>query len=75
MVLKNLNEEAQIIVVLLGNMWAQQWGNIYDLVEPYPNRVGVDATPAMIEQVRVDLLTKVQFIGPQPLGQGVAGQN
>ena len=21
---------------LLGNMWAQEWGNIYDLVEPYP---------------------------------------
>ena len=21
---------------LLGNMWAQQWGEIYDLVEPYP---------------------------------------
>jgi peptidyl-dipeptidase A len=21
---------------LLGNMWAQQWNNIYDLLEPYP---------------------------------------
>ena len=23
---------------LLGNMWAQQWGEIYPLVEPYPRR-------------------------------------
>ena len=37
--------------MFLGNMWAQQWGNIYDLVEPFPNKAGVDATPAMIEQV------------------------
>jgi peptidyl-dipeptidase A len=27
---------------LLGNMWAQEWGNIYDLVEPYPKAVSLD---------------------------------
>jgi peptidyl-dipeptidase A len=25
---------------LLGNMWAQEWGNIYDLVAPYPKAEG-----------------------------------
>ena len=27
---------------LLGNMWAQQWDGIYDLVEPYPNQGSLD---------------------------------
>jgi hypothetical protein len=25
---------------LTGNMWAQQWGNIYDLVEPFYKNAG-----------------------------------
>jgi peptidyl-dipeptidase A len=29
---------------LLGNMWAQQWSNIYDLVEPYPGVLAMDVT-------------------------------
>ena len=28
----------------LGNMWAQQWSNIYDLVEPYPGVLALDVT-------------------------------
>jgi peptidyl-dipeptidase A len=27
---------------LLGNMWAQEWANIYPLVEPYPNQASLD---------------------------------
>ncbi len=27
---------------LLGNMWAQEWGNIYPLVEPYPGVANLD---------------------------------
>lgn len=27
---------------LLGNMWAQDWTNLYPLVEPYPGRGGLD---------------------------------
>lgn len=27
---------------LLGNMWAQTWGEVYDLVEPYPGTVDLD---------------------------------
>lgn len=35
---------------LLGNMWAQQWGNIYDQVEPYKGVHSVDVTPALKKQ-------------------------
>ncbi|KAJ3051438.1 hypothetical protein HK097_007537, partial [Rhizophlyctis rosea] len=34
---------------LLGNMWAQEWANIYDLVVPYPNQTAIDITPALKE--------------------------
>ena len=35
---------------LLGNMWSQSWGNIYDLVEPYPEVAAPDVTTALVEQ-------------------------
>ena len=35
---------------LLGNMWAQQWGEIYPLVEPYPGVVDLDVTGALKKQ-------------------------
>ncbi|XP_025083196.1 angiotensin-converting enzyme-like isoform X2 [Pomacea canaliculata] len=35
---------------LLGNMWSQEWGNIYDLVQPYPNRTAISVTKAMTDQ-------------------------
>jgi peptidyl-dipeptidase A len=35
---------------LLGNMWAQQWGEIYPLVEPYPGVVDLDVTGALQKQ-------------------------
>lgn len=37
--------------VLSGNMWAQTWSGIMDLVMPYPDASQVDATPAMVAQV------------------------
>lgn len=37
--------------VILGNMWAQTWSGIMDLVIPYPDATQVDATPAMQAQV------------------------
>lgn len=33
-------------------MWAQSWSNIYDLVAPFPSAPKMDATEAMIKQVR-----------------------
>ncbi len=37
---------------LLGNMWAQEWGNIYPLVEPYPTDGGqqVDISASLQKQ-------------------------
>lgn len=35
---------------LLGNMWAQSWVNIYDLVEPYKNQPSLDVTASMVKQ-------------------------
>lgn len=35
---------------LLGNMWAQQWGNVYELVEPYPGVASLDVDAALVEQ-------------------------
>ncbi|MEL7450065.1 MAG: M2 family metallopeptidase [Pseudomonadota bacterium] len=35
---------------LLGNMWSQTWGNIYDLVEPYQGVSNLDVTGALVAQ-------------------------
>ncbi len=35
---------------LLGNMWAQEWNNIYPLVEPYPGEASLDVTAALQKQ-------------------------
>ncbi|KAI0233168.1 Angiotensin-converting enzyme [Lamellibrachia satsuma] len=35
---------------LLGNMWAQTWTNIKDIVRPYPNKTSVDVTSEMLRQ-------------------------
>ena len=32
---------------LLGNMWAQSWVNIEDLVKPYPDKPSIDVTAKM----------------------------
>ncbi|XP_055113498.1 angiotensin-converting enzyme isoform X6 [Symphalangus syndactylus] len=35
---------------LNGNMWAQTWSNIYDLVVPFPSAPSMDTTEAMLKQ-------------------------
>lgn len=35
---------------LLGNMWAQSWGNVYDLVKPEQEMNVPDVTKALVEQ-------------------------
>lgn len=35
---------------LLGNMWAQEWGNIYNLVAPYPKTPRVDLTQNLVQK-------------------------
>ena len=36
---------------LLGNMWAQTWNNIFDLVKPFKIKEKLDVTKAMVDQV------------------------
>ncbi|WP_224362987.1 M2 family metallopeptidase [Hyalangium versicolor] len=35
---------------LLGNMWAQEWNNIYPLVEPYAGQASLDVTASLKQQ-------------------------
>ncbi len=35
---------------LLGNMWAQQWDAVYDLLEPYPGVNDLDVDAALVRQ-------------------------
>lgn len=41
---------APISAELLGNMWAQEWNNIYDLVVPFAGEPAVDVTRALQTQ-------------------------
>ncbi|HEY3592965.1 MAG TPA: M2 family metallopeptidase, partial [Polyangiaceae bacterium] len=43
-------EHAPIPAHLLGNMWAQEWNNIFDLVQPYPGQASLDATKKLVEK-------------------------
>ncbi|CAL1599147.1 unnamed protein product [Knipowitschia caucasica] len=43
-----INLRGPIPAHLLGNMWAQTWSGIMDLVMPFPDATQVDATPAMV---------------------------
>lgn len=44
-----LPEDGTIPAHLLGNMWAQQWGNIYDLVAPENADPGYDVTELLAQ--------------------------
>jgi peptidyl-dipeptidase A len=43
-------EKAPIPAHLLGNMWAQQWDAVYDIVEPYPGQGSLDVDKKMKEK-------------------------
>ncbi len=43
-------DHAPIPAQLLGNMWAQEWNNIADLVTPYPNEPSLDVGKALEAQ-------------------------
>ena len=35
---------------ILGNMWAQTWDRVYELVEPYPGVPSIDVTPTLVAE-------------------------
>lgn len=44
---KLVPDHAPIPAHLLGNMWAQDWANIWDVLEPYKGQASLDVTKAM----------------------------
>jgi peptidyl-dipeptidase A len=44
---------------LLGNMWAQEWANIYSLVEPFKGEASIDVSKAIVKQ-KWDAVTMVK---------------
>ena len=55
-----VSEKGPIPAHLLGNMWAQEWENIYDLVEPYKGEPSLNVTKG-IEQKKLDAKGMVQI--------------
>jgi peptidyl-dipeptidase A len=47
---KLVPKAGEIPAHLLGNMWAQQWGNVYPLVEPYQGVGSLDVTTTLRKQ-------------------------
>lgn len=43
-----VSEQGPIPANVLGNMWAQEWTNIYPLVEPYKGQPSIDVTRALV---------------------------
>jgi peptidyl-dipeptidase A len=42
--------DAPIPAHLLGNLWSQEWANVYPLVEPFPGAANIDVTQALVAQ-------------------------
>ena len=45
---KEIGARAPIPAHLLGNMWAQEWTNLYPMLEPYPGIAPLDLTPRLV---------------------------
>lgn len=45
-----VDEKGPIPAHLLGNMWAQNWQNIFDIIQPYNGTDPLDVTPTMVSQ-------------------------
>ena len=62
-----VKDEGPIPAFLLGNMWAQEWGNIYDVVEPYPGQASLDVTAALqkkgVDELKLAHMGEDFFVG------------
>lgn len=62
-----VKDSGPIPAFLLGNMWAQEWGNIYDIVEPYPGQASLDITAALkkkeIDELKLAKMGEDFFVG------------
>ncbi len=69
----HVDKKQPIPAHLLGNLWAQEWQNLYPMMEPYPGRGTVDLDRA-IQQKKYDAVKMVKLgeqfftsLGMQPL--------
>ncbi len=51
---------------LMGNMWQQDWGNLWDILEPYKNAGNLDITAALEKQYQEDYARELAKAGPGP---------
>jgi peptidyl-dipeptidase A len=42
--------DGKIPAHILGNMWAQDWANLYPMLEPYPGEADLDVTKALVDK-------------------------
>ncbi|KRG69860.1 peptidase M20 [Pseudoxanthomonas dokdonensis] len=49
---------------LMGNMWQQDWGNLWDLLQPYPNAGSPDITGALQKQYQANYSRELAKAGP-----------
>ncbi|MFC4728484.1 M2 family metallopeptidase [Coralloluteibacterium thermophilus] len=58
--------DGKIPAHLTGNMWAQQWGNLWPLVMPYRNEPQLSITPALQAQREALLQERLTALGRPP---------
>ncbi|MEL1265246.1 M2 family metallopeptidase [Pseudoxanthomonas putridarboris] len=51
---------------LMGNMWQQDWGNLWDMLEPYKGAGDLDITAALEKQYQADYQAALAKAGPNP---------
>jgi peptidyl-dipeptidase A len=49
---------------LMGNMWQQDWGNLWDVLEPYKGAGSLDITGALEKQYQADYQAALAKAGP-----------
>ncbi|HEY5972467.1 MAG TPA: M2 family metallopeptidase [Pseudoxanthomonas sp.] len=51
---------------LMGNMWQQDWGNLWDMLQPYKDAGSLDITGALEKQYQADYASALAKAGPGP---------
>ncbi len=51
---------------LMGNMWQQDWGNLWDLLQPYQGAGSLDLTGALEKQYQAEYARELAKAGPGP---------
>ena len=51
---------------LMGNMWQQDWSNLWDILQPYPGAGDLDVTAALQQQYKQDYATETGRLAGAP---------